>query len=108
MGFGGDGLPLSLQLAGAPGTDFALAAVADAYQRSDDRHLRRPPEPDHGATPAAVAVPQGAPGKPETVQWLATSLRELGLSIDESEIVEFAGQWELTSMLFGFLPDLPA
>jgi hypothetical protein len=27
--------------------------------------------------------------------------------VPEAELAEFAGQWQLTEMLFGFLPDLP-
>lgn len=43
-GFSRDGLPVGLQLVGAPGADDLVLAVAQAYQRVTDWHRRRPPE----------------------------------------------------------------
>jgi aspartyl-tRNA(Asn)/glutamyl-tRNA(Gln) amidotransferase subunit A len=43
MGFTGDGLPLSLQLAGRPFEEALVLRAADAYQRATDWHLRVPP-----------------------------------------------------------------
>jgi aspartyl-tRNA(Asn)/glutamyl-tRNA(Gln) amidotransferase subunit A len=43
MGFNGDGLPLSLQLAGRPFEEALLVRVGDAFQRATDWHLRVPP-----------------------------------------------------------------
>ncbi|MFJ3232135.1 amidase [Streptomyces sp. NPDC086787] len=106
MGFDPTGLPLSLQLAGPPGTDRALLTVADAYQRHTDWHLRTP-APLPAAPPAPVALPQGAPCEPEARRLLGEALHRAGVPVPESELTEFAGQWQLTEMLFGFLPELP-
>jgi aspartyl-tRNA(Asn)/glutamyl-tRNA(Gln) amidotransferase subunit A len=106
MGFGGDGLPLSLHLAGAPWSDFELASIADAYQQHSGWHLRRP-EIGASGGPAAVAEPPAGAGNPDKQRWLAAALREIGLTVEDEEVAEFTGTWELTSMLFGFLPDIP-
>lgn len=42
MGFGSDGLPFGLQIAGRAFEDALVLRVADAYQRATDWHLRTP------------------------------------------------------------------
>ncbi|MBM3794004.1 MAG: hypothetical protein FJW31_08030 [Acidobacteria bacterium] len=42
-GFSRDGLPVGLQLVGAPGADDRVLAAAQAYQRATGWHRRRPP-----------------------------------------------------------------
>ena len=42
-GFTQSGLPIGLQIAGAPGRDAAVLAMAEAYQKATDWHQRRPP-----------------------------------------------------------------
>ncbi|WP_316758584.1 amidase [Streptomyces herbicida] len=105
MGFDTAGLPLSLQLAGGPGTDRALLAVADAFQQHTDWHLRAP-APLPATPPAPVALPQGAPSEAETRRQLGAALHRAKVPVPEAELAEFAGQWQLTEMLFGFLPEL--
>lgn len=106
MGFGADGLPLSLQLIGKAGDDFALAAVADCYQQRTDWHLRRP-QPDPAITPVAVAEPQSGPGGEEQREWLAAALSDLRLSVSEAEIDQLAGIWVGVSRAFGALRGMP-
>ena len=43
MGFGKDGLPVSLQLLGRAFSESTLVAIGDAYQQMTDFHARRPP-----------------------------------------------------------------
>jgi aspartyl-tRNA(Asn)/glutamyl-tRNA(Gln) amidotransferase subunit A len=43
MGFDGDGLPLSLQIAGRPFDESLVLRAGDAYQEVTDWHLRVPP-----------------------------------------------------------------
>ena len=43
MGFGKDGLPVSLQLLGRAFSESTLVAIGDAYQQMTDFHRRRPP-----------------------------------------------------------------
>lgn len=72
MGADGDGLPLSLQLAAAPGRDFELAAVADVYQRRTGWHEREPKldvVPDLAPVcaprrPPTASTPSGGSGWP--------------------------------------------
>jgi aspartyl-tRNA(Asn)/glutamyl-tRNA(Gln) amidotransferase subunit A len=106
MGFGGDGLPLSLQLAGKPGDDFVLAAIADRYQQQTDWHLCRP-RTDPAVVPAVVAEPQPAPGGEDQREQLAVALSHLGLNTDEAEIAGMAGTWVGLSLAFGALPEVP-
>jgi aspartyl-tRNA(Asn)/glutamyl-tRNA(Gln) amidotransferase subunit A len=106
MGFDPAGLPLSLQLAGAPGADRTVLAVADAYQQHTDWHLRTP-GPLPATRPAPVALPQAAPGDTEAQRQLGAALHRAGVPVPEAELAEFAGQWQLTEMLFGFLPEIP-
>lgn len=42
-GFSGDGLPLSMQIAGKPFDEMAILRVADAYERATPWRERRPP-----------------------------------------------------------------
>jgi aspartyl-tRNA(Asn)/glutamyl-tRNA(Gln) amidotransferase subunit A len=42
MGFTGEGLPLSLQLAGRPFEEALVLRAGDAYQQITDWHLRVP------------------------------------------------------------------
>ena len=41
-GFGTDGLPVGLQLVGPPFSEPLLVALASAYQRETDHHMKRP------------------------------------------------------------------
>jgi len=104
MGFGADGLPLSLQLAGPPGDDFALAAVADCYQRQTGWHLRRP-RLEPGTAPAPVAEPQPAPAGEDEREWMAARLHELGVRVDDAEAAAIAGTWSGYSRLWGAMPE---
>jgi aspartyl-tRNA(Asn)/glutamyl-tRNA(Gln) amidotransferase subunit A len=106
MGFGADGLPLSLQLAGKAGDDFALAAVADCYQAGTDFHLRTP-RPDPAVTPVAVAEPQAAPAGEGDRSRLAALLSQLGMTVDEAEVAQFAGTSVALFRMFGALPPIP-
>ena len=42
-GFSKSGLPIGLQIAGAPGADGVVLALAHAYQKQTDWHKKRPP-----------------------------------------------------------------
>ena len=44
MGFNSNGLPLSLQIAGRPWSDFDVLAVGEAFQSITAYHLQSPPE----------------------------------------------------------------
>jgi aspartyl-tRNA(Asn)/glutamyl-tRNA(Gln) amidotransferase subunit A len=106
MGFGTDGLPLSLQLAGKPGDDFALAAIADCYQRQTEWHLRAP-QPDPAVTPVALAELHSGPGGEDQREWLAAALSDRGLSVEEAELAEIASTWVKVSRAFGTLREVP-
>jgi aspartyl-tRNA(Asn)/glutamyl-tRNA(Gln) amidotransferase subunit A len=41
-GFDGSGMPIGLQLVGAPWSEPLLCTAGDAFQRETDWHLRRP------------------------------------------------------------------
>jgi aspartyl-tRNA(Asn)/glutamyl-tRNA(Gln) amidotransferase subunit A len=43
MGFGKDGLPVSLQLLGRAFSESTLVAIGDAYQQMTDFHRGQPP-----------------------------------------------------------------
>jgi aspartyl-tRNA(Asn)/glutamyl-tRNA(Gln) amidotransferase subunit A len=45
-GFGADGLPAGLQIAGRPMDEETVIAIGAAYERATPWHTRRPPEPD--------------------------------------------------------------
>jgi Asp-tRNA(Asn)/Glu-tRNA(Gln) amidotransferase A subunit family amidase len=52
MGFTGNGMPLSLQIAGRPFEEALVLRVGDAYQKVTDWHLRVPPLAQRTGTPA--------------------------------------------------------
>ncbi|HEV2281680.1 MAG TPA: amidase, partial [bacterium] len=45
-GFGADGLPVGLQIAGRPMDEETVIAIGAAYERATPWHTRRPPEPE--------------------------------------------------------------
>lgn len=104
MGFSIGGLPLSLQLAGKAGDDFALAAIADCYQRETRFHLRAP-QPDPAVVRVPVTEPQPVPAGEDERAQLGTALSNLGLSVDEAEIAQFVGTWVGMFRLFDALPE---
>jgi Asp-tRNA(Asn)/Glu-tRNA(Gln) amidotransferase A subunit family amidase len=42
-GFTKDGLPIGMQIAGAPGHEARVLALAHAYEQATDWHTRLPP-----------------------------------------------------------------
>lgn len=61
VGFNADGLPLAVQIVARPHHDRLVLAVADAFQRRTDWHLRIPPDGRCGAP--APAVPPARAGE---------------------------------------------
>lgn len=45
MGFTSDGLPLGLEIIGAPYQEAKILALAQIFQQETDWHRRRPPTP---------------------------------------------------------------
>ncbi|MDG4794550.1 amidase [Micromonospora sp. WMMD1082] len=101
------GLPYSLQLAGAPGNDFGLAAIADVYQRSTSWHLRGPADPVRPVDgPAAPRPPGGADAMID--EGLGRALRDLGVPVTDDECGQLAGTWARMGALVQLLPEVPA
>jgi aspartyl-tRNA(Asn)/glutamyl-tRNA(Gln) amidotransferase subunit A len=107
MGADADGLPLSLQLAAAPGRDFELTAIADVYQRRTSWH-HRSPSVTPVADPAPVAAPE-ASGEVDLAKrkWLADAFGELGVPAGEGDLDQLAMTWTKITALTGMLPELP-
>lgn len=108
MGADPDGLPLSLQLAAAPGRDFELAAIADVYQRATGWHDREP-KLDLVADLAPVAAPQVAADHVDPAERarLARAFGELGVPVGQSDLDQVAVTWSKVQALAGILPELP-
>jgi aspartyl-tRNA(Asn)/glutamyl-tRNA(Gln) amidotransferase subunit A len=105
MGLCSDGLPLSLQLAGPPWSDFELAAVADVYQQATGWHLVTPEIPED-AHAGPVVLPQREPQEPTA--GFADAVRATGVPVAEEELPILADAWAPVSRLLDTLPDLPA
>ena len=57
-GFSADGLPIGVQLTGAPFADAMLVRIGRAFQRATDWHLRRPDDGGRTSGPSlAVRFP---------------------------------------------------
>ncbi|MEH1102638.1 amidase [Micromonospora sp. CPCC 205561] len=108
MGIDGDGLPLSLQLAAAPGRDFELAAVADVYQRRTGWHEREP-KLEVVSDLAPVCSPEAPVDGVDPVRRarLAEAVGALGVPLAESDLDQVAMTWTKVDALAGMLPDLP-
>ncbi len=63
-GFGTDGLPVGLQLVGPPFSEPLLVALASAYQRVTDHHLKRPRDRTSVGTSPRVRSPPGSRSSP--------------------------------------------
>jgi aspartyl-tRNA(Asn)/glutamyl-tRNA(Gln) amidotransferase subunit A len=55
-GFTGDGLPIGLQITGAPGAEATVLQLAHAFQERTDWHRRRPPEDDQDSSKRSQSV----------------------------------------------------
>jgi aspartyl-tRNA(Asn)/glutamyl-tRNA(Gln) amidotransferase subunit A len=86
IGFTGDGLPLSMQIAGRPFDDTTVLRVAHAYERATPWRARRPAlEPNAAVSNTLPAVPD--PAKPEVdaarCDEIAVVCRRAGLTLNE-------------------------
>lgn len=108
MGADPAGLPLSLQLAAAPGRDFELTSVADVYQRRTAWHDRVPQ-----VVPGAELAPVTDPAAPADGidlarrTWLAEAFGELGVPAGEADLDQVAMTWTKITAMSAMLPDLP-
>ncbi|MEU7935572.1 amidase [Micromonospora echinofusca] len=108
MGVDGDGMPLSLQLAAAPGRDFELAAVADVYQRRTGWHEREP-KLEVVTDLASVCVPEAPADGVDPVrrERLARAFGELGVPLGDGDLDQVTMTWTKVEALAGVLPELP-
>lgn len=104
MGRGADGLPLSLQLVGAPRADFRLAAVADVYQRRTGWH-RPGPTVAADARPGPVTLSDERPAPADEA--FADAVRALGVPVADEELPMLIGGHTTVTQLATLLPDLP-
>lgn len=101
------GMPLSLQLAAAPGADFELTAIADVYQQRTSWHTREPVL-DVPADLAPVASPVVAGDvDPAARKSLADEFAALGVPVGESDLDQLALTWTKITAMTGMLPALP-
>src|SRR2546422_9059451 len=56
-GFGGNGLPLGMQIVGPPFGEATILRIGHAYERATDWHARRPPLVRGAAAPDVVPPP---------------------------------------------------
>lgn len=57
IGFGGNGLPLGMQVLGRPFEDSTVLKIGHAYQQASTWHRRRAPISEHVAVPTLIAPP---------------------------------------------------
>jgi aspartyl-tRNA(Asn)/glutamyl-tRNA(Gln) amidotransferase subunit A len=122
MGMSDDGLPLSLQLAGAPWSDFRLAAMADVYQQRTGWHLLQPsaftgvqPAPvtvAGGMSPATGSEPPGKAGADAeaaaALTQIGRTVQALGVPVKDEELPFLLHAWSGISRLASVLADPPA
>ncbi|MEU6078280.1 amidase [Micromonospora sp. NPDC047074] len=108
MGADGDGLPLSLQLAAAPGRDFELVDIADVYQRRTGWHDREP-KLDVVSDLAPVCSPEAPTDSvdPARRARLAEATAALGVPMGDDDLDQVTMTWSKVDALVGVLPDLP-
>jgi len=92
-GFTKTGLPLALQVAGAPFADAMVLRVAHAYERAAGWYKRKPPL--EAETPAVPLDPYKLPDRiPDmdkaTLEVIETCARRAGLSLDEQQFILLA------------------
>jgi len=88
IGYTADGLPLSMQIAGAPFAEATVLRAAHAYEGATAWHERRPGLVP-GASPVAIASPRGRPrGMPDPAVCAQAEVlaRRAGLDLDEARL----------------------
>jgi aspartyl-tRNA(Asn)/glutamyl-tRNA(Gln) amidotransferase subunit A len=86
-GFGGNGLPLGMQILGRPFGETTILKIGHAYERATEWHTRRPSlvsgamAPD--VTPPPVLSGGGEPVDAETRDLCVKSVRRAGIPLDD-------------------------
>src|SRR5262249_56213143 len=86
-GFGGNGLPLGMQIVGRPFGEMAILRIGHAYERATDWHARRPrlvPDADApDVTPPPVLSGTADQVDAATRDLCAKAARRAGLTLDD-------------------------
>lgn len=103
-GFTADGMPLGMQIAGAPFDEATVLRVAHAYERATPWRAARPPLDGEGAdAPQPMARPGAGVDRADLDRWRSRAA-QAGLHLDDASLADLAASMPHVERLLARIP----